>query len=87
MQGFRHRRRKVLWEPADASSQTCPHLLESAPCEDPSCYLWRMRPLEECVPVKGPCGPGTAGQNVTCVNAEGTSPHGSLRLAGMNPVD
>ncbi|CAL8267595.1 unnamed protein product [Lota lota] len=69
--GFRHRRRQVLWEPADVSSQTCPHLLESDPCEDPACYLWRTRPLEECVPSADACGPGTAGQNVTCADTQG----------------
>ncbi|CAL8343145.1 unnamed protein product, partial [Boreogadus saida] len=68
--GFRHRRRRVLWEPADLSSKTCPHLLESAQCEEPSCYLWRARPLEDCVPGESACGPGTARQNVTCVDTE-----------------
>ncbi|CAL8370352.1 unnamed protein product [Arctogadus glacialis] len=70
MQGFRHRRRRVLWEPADPSSKACPHLLESAQCEEPSCYLWRVRPLEDCVPGESACGPGTARQNVTCVDTE-----------------
>ena len=86
MQGFRHRRRRVLWEPADLPSKACPHLLESAQCEEPSCYLWRVRPLEDCVPGESACGPGTARQNVTCVDTEGTRLEASCRYAALTDM-
>ncbi|KAF0026331.1 hypothetical protein F2P81_021068 [Scophthalmus maximus] len=68
--GFRRRRREVLWE-SGSSPETCPHLVESVPCEDPACYVWQVRQEGSCVPNERPCGPGTAVQSVTCVSAEG----------------
>lgn len=70
LSGFRQRRREVLWE-AGNPLETCPHLVESVPCEDPTCYLWQVQEEERCIPVKSPCGPGTSVRNVTCVNTEG----------------
>lgn len=69
--GFRQRRREVLWE-SSSSTETCPHLVESIPCEDPVCYLWQVQHEGTCIPSKSSCGPGTAVQNVTCISAEGT---------------
>lgn len=74
LSGFRQRRRELLWE-SSSPLETCPHLVESVPCEDPACYLWQVQHEERCIPTKSPCGPGTAVQNVTCVSAEGNVPH------------
>lgn len=71
LSGFRQRRREVLWE-SSSPPETCPHLVESIPCEDPACYLRQVQQEERCIPTKSSCGPGTAVQNVTCVSAEGT---------------
>lgn len=68
--GFRQRRRKALWE-SSSPPETCPHLVESIPCEDPACYLWQAQQEGRCIPTKRACGPGSAVQNVTCVSAEG----------------
>ncbi|XP_034041977.1 thrombospondin type-1 domain-containing protein 7B [Thalassophryne amazonica] len=68
--GFRQRRREVLWE-SSSPSETCPHLVESIPCDNPTCYLWQVQPEGRCIPNKSSCGSGTAIHNVTCVNAEG----------------
>lgn len=70
LSGFRQRRREVLWE-FSSPPETCPHLVESIPCEDPVCYLWQVQQEGRCSPTKGACGPGSAVQNVTCVSAEG----------------
>lgn len=71
LSGFRQRRREVLWESDSSLEGTCPHLLESVPCDDPACYLWQVQQEERCIPAKGPCGPGAAARNITCVNTEG----------------
>ncbi|XP_039883311.1 thrombospondin type-1 domain-containing protein 7B isoform X1 [Simochromis diagramma] len=68
--GFRQRRREVLWE-SSGTLGTCPHLTEFIPCDDPACYLWQVQQEGRCIPTKNSCGPGTAIQNVTCVNAKG----------------
>lgn len=67
--GFRQRRREVLWE-SGSLLETCPHLVESIPCEDPTCYLWQIKE-DPCIPTSGSCGPGTAIQNVSCVSTQG----------------
>lgn len=64
----------MLWE-SSSPLETCPHLVESVPCEDPVCYLWQVQQEGRCVPAKSPCGPGTAVQSVTCVSAEGNVLH------------
>ncbi|XP_015252845.1 PREDICTED: thrombospondin type-1 domain-containing protein 7B, partial [Cyprinodon variegatus] len=68
--GFKKRKREVLWESSNTLG-TCPHLMEFIPCEDPVCYRWQIQQKEKCIPTNSSCGPGTAVQNVTCVNAEG----------------
>ncbi|XP_040005222.1 thrombospondin type-1 domain-containing protein 7B [Xiphias gladius] len=68
--GFRQRRREVLWE-SSSSPETCPHLVESTPCEDPGCYRWQVQQEGSCIPNKHSCGPGIAVQKVTCVSSEG----------------
>lgn len=62
----------MLWE-SSSPLETHPHLVESIPCEDPTCYLWQANE-EPCIPTNGSCGPGTAIQNVSCINAEGKVP-------------
>lgn len=62
----------MLWE-SSSPLETHPHLVESIPCEDPTCYLWQANELP-CIPTNGSCGPGTAIQNVSCVNTEGKVP-------------
>ncbi len=62
----------MLWE-SSSPPENCPHLVEFIPCEDPTCYLWQVQLEESCTPTKGPCGAGTAAQNVTCVSAEGNA--------------
>lgn len=71
LSGFRQRRREVLWE-SSSSPETCPHLVESTPCEDPGCYRWQVQQEGSCIPNKHSCGPGIAVQKVTCVSSEGT---------------
>uniref|UniRef100_A0A8C9U5U9 Thrombospondin type-1 domain-containing protein 7A n=1 Tax=Scleropages formosus TaxID=113540 RepID=A0A8C9U5U9_SCLFO len=74
--GFRQRRRLVVREP-EGTTQGCPHLVESMPCEDPVCFRWSVSPVsgqkeeELCVPTDGQCGPGTRAQAVRCVDAHG----------------
>ncbi|KAM8857281.1 thrombospondin type-1 domain-containing protein 7B isoform 1-T2 [Synchiropus picturatus] len=68
--GFTHRRRWALWE-SSSPLETCPHLIESIPCEDPVCYRWKTHYQGRCLPTTSPCGPGTAVQNVTCVDPRG----------------
>lgn len=62
----------MLWE-SSSPLETHPHLVESIPCEDPTCYLWQANE-EPCIPTNGSCGPGTAIQNVSCINTEGKVP-------------
>ncbi|XP_028971693.2 thrombospondin type-1 domain-containing protein 7B isoform X3 [Esox lucius] len=68
--GFRQRRRQVLWEPLGVP-ESCPHLLESIPCEDPICYMWRVETGGRCIPSSGTCGPGSVAQRRVCVNDQG----------------
>uniref|UniRef100_A0A672YXA7 Thrombospondin, type I, domain containing 7Ba n=1 Tax=Sphaeramia orbicularis TaxID=375764 RepID=A0A672YXA7_9TELE len=74
--GFRLRRRQVLWV-SSSPPQTCPHLVESVPCEEPVCYQWHVEELP-CVPAQSPCGPGRAVHNLTCVDSEGADVSPSL---------
>ncbi|XP_029022153.1 thrombospondin type-1 domain-containing protein 7A [Betta splendens] len=69
--GFKLRRRNLINDSVDWT-ETCPHLLEAIPCEDPSCYDWLVLQLEECVPDnEKECGPGTQIPRVQCVNSDG----------------
>uniref|UniRef100_A0A3B4YAH4 Thrombospondin type-1 domain-containing protein 7A n=1 Tax=Seriola lalandi dorsalis TaxID=1841481 RepID=A0A3B4YAH4_SERLL len=83
---FRQRKRKVLWE-SSSSPETCPHLVESVPCEDPTCYLWQVQQEGSCIPNKGSCGPGTAVQNVTCVSSEDDPPPTEVVCEVACPAD
>ncbi|KAI2660548.1 Thrombospondin type-1 domain-containing protein 7B [Labeo rohita] len=67
--GYRQRRREVLEE--GSGTESCAHLLESMPCEDPVCFLWQVQFEGTCVPRKGNCGNGTRTQTVACVNSQG----------------
>ncbi|KAM6967936.1 thrombospondin type-1 domain-containing protein 7A-like [Aplochiton taeniatus] len=69
--GFRLREREVTNEPTGGPGN-CPHLVEAVPCDEPSCYAWRLVSLDQCVPDEGkPCGPGTQTPQVQCVNSNG----------------
>ncbi|MFT7818109.1 thrombospondin type-1 domain-containing protein 7B-like [Arapaima gigas] len=92
--GFRQRRRLVVREPA-GTSQGCPHLVESMPCEDPNCFQWSFSALpggkeeeeeeeEPCVPTDT-CGPGSRAQAVRCVDAQGRAVP-SERCSGAPPA-
>ncbi|KAG8000762.1 Thrombospondin type-1 domain-containing protein 7B [Nibea albiflora] len=84
--GFRQRRREVLWE-SSIPPETCPHLVESVPCEDPVCYQWKVQQEERCIPTESPCGPGTAVQNVTCVSAEENTQGNSQNYSGVDEIE
>ncbi|KAI1899231.1 hypothetical protein AGOR_G00059680 [Albula goreensis] len=68
--GFRQRTRQVLQEPTGAS-ESCPHLTESIPCEDPVCFLWSVPSEGPCMPSEGTCGSGKANQSTVCANTQG----------------
>ncbi|XP_039613314.1 thrombospondin type-1 domain-containing protein 7B isoform X2 [Polypterus senegalus] len=70
--GFRFRRRRVIQEPTGISD-SCPHLVEFIPCEDPICYQWHVTEKHPCEPNKDTCGQGTQKQNVVCKDIEGKS--------------
>ncbi|XP_052004347.1 thrombospondin type-1 domain-containing protein 7B-like [Xyrauchen texanus] len=67
--GFRQRRREVLEK--GSGTENCAHLLESMPCEDPVCFLWKVHFEGACVPSNGNCENGTRTQTVACVNSQG----------------
>ncbi|XP_062313300.1 thrombospondin type-1 domain-containing protein 7B [Osmerus eperlanus] len=75
--GFRQRRRVVLWSPP-GSPDSCVHLVESIPCEEPACYLWQSQPGALCVPSTGGCGPGIIVYTVLCVNTQGMEASSAL---------
>ena len=54
-------------------SDSCPHLLESMPCEDPVCFQWHVASEGACATTQGACGPGTANQTIVCVSTKGTA--------------
>uniref|UniRef100_A0A6I8REG7 Thrombospondin type 1 domain-containing 7A n=1 Tax=Xenopus tropicalis TaxID=8364 RepID=A0A6I8REG7_XENTR len=69
--GFKLRKRNITNEPTGGTGN-CPHLVEAIPCEEPSCYDWRLDKLEECIPDNGNnCGAGTQVPVVTCINSDG----------------
>uniref|UniRef100_A0A3B1IIX4 Thrombospondin type-1 domain-containing protein 7A n=1 Tax=Astyanax mexicanus TaxID=7994 RepID=A0A3B1IIX4_ASTMX len=75
--GFRQRRRKLLGEES-VNTESCPHLLEAIPCEDPVCFQWRVLAEGVCVPKAGSCGSGSRTQTVACVNSQGESVEAEL---------
>lgn len=71
LQGFKLRKRRITNEPTGGTG-SCPHLIEAIPCEEPSCYDWRIVRLEECIPDnEKECGPGTQVPQVVCINSDG----------------
>lgn len=54
-----------------SGTESCAHLLESMPCEDPVCFLWQVQSEGACVPYEGNCGNGTMTQIVACINSQG----------------
>ncbi|MGH0170102.1 UNVERIFIED_CONTAM: hypothetical protein FKN15_062344 [Acipenser sinensis] len=68
--GFRLRRRQVIREPT-GTANSCPHLVETIPCEEPTCYEWHVTEEPICVPNKGTCGYGTRTQKLVCKNNQG----------------
>ncbi|MGH0120071.1 UNVERIFIED_CONTAM: hypothetical protein FKN15_062761 [Acipenser sinensis] len=69
-EGFRLRRRQVIQEPT-GTSDSCPHLVETIPCEEPTCYEWHVTEESICIPNKGTCGYGTRTQKLVCKNNQG----------------
>ncbi|XP_064856159.1 thrombospondin type-1 domain-containing protein 7A-like [Oncorhynchus nerka] len=69
--GFKLRKREISNEPTGGPGN-CPHLVEAVPCDEPSCWDWRLVRLDECIPDgELPCGPGTQIPQVQCVNSTG----------------
>ncbi|XP_028837445.1 thrombospondin type-1 domain-containing protein 7B isoform X3 [Denticeps clupeoides] len=68
--GFRQRSRTVVGQ-IEGLTENCPHLLESEPCEDPVCFLWKVTSQGPCIPQDGVCGSGLQEQIATCLNITG----------------
>lgn len=72
--GLKVRKRRIINEPTEGP-ETCPHLEEAVPCDDPACYSWQLVRLDPCVPHdEKACGPGTRFTHVKCVNSSGEFP-------------
>uniref|UniRef100_A0A669PYP8 Thrombospondin type-1 domain-containing protein 7A n=1 Tax=Phasianus colchicus TaxID=9054 RepID=A0A669PYP8_PHACC len=67
--GFRMRQRHVIVDPVGTLAG-CPHLVESIPCEDPTCYEWIVSE-GICVADHGKCGPGKHILKTVCKNKKG----------------
>ncbi|XP_072198495.1 thrombospondin type-1 domain-containing protein 7B [Excalfactoria chinensis] len=67
--GFRMRQRNVIVDPVGTQAG-CPHLFESIPCEDPTCYEWIVSE-GVCVADHGKCGPGKHILKTVCKNKKG----------------
>uniref|UniRef100_A0A8C9GFQ4 Thrombospondin type-1 domain-containing protein 7B n=1 Tax=Piliocolobus tephrosceles TaxID=591936 RepID=A0A8C9GFQ4_9PRIM len=74
--GFRTRQRHVLMESTGPAGH-CPHLVESIPCEDPTCYRW-LASEGICFPDHGKCGLGHRILKAICQNDHGEEVSGSL---------
>lgn len=84
--GFKLRKRAITNYPTGGMG-SCPHLVEAIPCEDPSCYNWKLLKLEECIPVDNlECGPGMQLPQVQCVNSDGKRPHGSFNVCTLYSI-
>ncbi|KAG8443081.1 hypothetical protein GDO86_011775 [Hymenochirus boettgeri] len=84
--GFRLRKRYITNEPTGGTGN-CPHLIEVIPCEEPSCYDWRLDKLEECIPDNGnSCGAGTQVPVVTCINSDGEEVDRHLCRDAIYPI-
>ncbi|KAL2087598.1 hypothetical protein ACEWY4_016426 [Coilia grayii] len=85
--GFHVRRRSVLRGTAGAV-ESCPHLTEAMPCDEPtSCFSWRVTSQGPCSPQDGLCGPGTQKQKVECVTASGEAAPNDHCLGDQPPTD
>ncbi|MBN3300954.1 THS7B protein, partial [Amia calva] len=82
--GFRQRRREVIREPT-GTAESCPHLVETLPCEDPACFQWDVIEEELCVPNRGTCGPGIQNQKVLCKNTKGEAVSNELCIDDPPP--
>ncbi|KAM9305159.1 thrombospondin type-1 domain-containing protein 7B [Gastrophryne carolinensis] len=80
--GFKFRRRHVLLESINGG-ESCPHLEESVPCDDPLCYKWAISGEFNCVPENGECGHGRYHLNTTCRGQNGE--HVSAELCVDEP--
>ncbi|XP_021054219.1 thrombospondin type-1 domain-containing protein 7B [Mus pahari] len=74
--GFRMRQRHVLMESTGPMGR-CPHLAESAPCEDPMCHRW-LASEGICIPDHGKCGLGHRILKAVCRNERGEEVSGGL---------
>uniref|UniRef100_A0A8C5N0Q9 Thrombospondin type-1 domain-containing protein 7A n=1 Tax=Leptobrachium leishanense TaxID=445787 RepID=A0A8C5N0Q9_9ANUR len=84
--GFRLRKRHITNEPTGGTGN-CPHLVEAIPCEEPSCFDWRLDRLEECIPDNGNnCGSGTQVPVVTCINSDGEEVDRQLCRDAIYPI-
>ncbi|XP_061442295.1 thrombospondin type-1 domain-containing protein 7A isoform X3 [Rhineura floridana] len=84
--GFKLRKRRIANEPTGGTGN-CPHLLEAIPCEEPSCYDWRIVRLEECIPDnEKECGPGTQVPQVICISSDGEEVDRQLCRDAIYPV-
>ncbi|XP_056331057.1 thrombospondin type-1 domain-containing protein 7A [Danio aesculapii] len=69
--GFKFRRRSITNYPTGGEG-SCAHLVESIPCDDPTCFTWQLVKLEECIPEEDmDCGEGMQNPQVRCINNEG----------------
>ena len=69
--GLKVRKRRIVNEPTEGP-ESCPHLEEAVPCDDPACYRWQLVRLDPCLPgEEKTCGPGTRFTHVKCVNSSG----------------
>ncbi|CAH2305417.1 thrombospondin type-1 domain-containing 7B [Pelobates cultripes] len=68
--GLKLRRRHVIVE-STGDSGSCPHLVESIPCDDPVCYKWAVSGELHCVPENGECGHGRYQVNTSCQDENG----------------
>ncbi|XP_075443351.1 thrombospondin type-1 domain-containing protein 7A [Ascaphus truei] len=84
--GFKLRKRHITNEPSGGTGN-CPNLIEAIPCEEPSCYDWRLDRLEECIPDNGNnCGTGTQVPVVTCINSDGEEVDRQLCRDAIYPI-
>ncbi|KYO26723.1 hypothetical protein Y1Q_0019191 [Alligator mississippiensis] len=84
--GFKLRKRRITNEPTGGTGN-CPHLLEAIPCEEPSCYDWRIVELEKCIPDnEKQCGPGTQVPVVVCINSDGEEVDRQLCRDAIYPI-
>uniref|UniRef100_A0A670Z7D0 Thrombospondin type-1 domain-containing protein 7A n=1 Tax=Pseudonaja textilis TaxID=8673 RepID=A0A670Z7D0_PSETE len=84
--GFKLRKRRIKNEPTGGTGN-CPHLIEAIPCEEPSCYEWKIVSLDECIPDnEKDCGPGTQVPQVVCISSDGEEVDRQLCRDAIYPV-